>query len=112
MDLGILFSQTVVITESCRDSCFSGIQWLHELDSGCIVVATNNCEIIKIEGIRLCLLEKSFRNEDTRTLLREREKMQLLSYDFSEYFSRITGIAVVDYLLLSLLLGIRRLSSH
>lgn len=97
MDLGILFSQTIVKPGSCGDSCFLCIQWLHELNNGCIVVATDNCEIITIEGIRLSLLEKSFRNEDTTTLLREREKMKLLSYDFSGYFSRITQIAIVDF---------------
>ena len=59
-----------------------------------IVVATVRNEVIVITGLNLPLLRRSLQEDDTQTILRERDNMNVLKYDFSS-FSRIACMAVV-----------------
>ena len=60
-----------------------------------IVVATVRNEVIVITGLNLPLLRRSLQEDDTQTILRERDNMNVLKYDFSSFFSRIACMAVV-----------------
>ena len=61
-----------------------------------LIVSTSTNEIIVIDNIHLSLLGQSLQSEDTTTLLKERQNIQLLIYDFSSYFTKITSLISVD----------------
>ena len=61
-----------------------------------LIVSTSTNEIIVIDNIHLSLLCQSLQSEDTTTLLKERQNIQLLIYDFSSYFTKITSLISVD----------------
>ena len=69
-----------------------------------LIVSTSSNEIIVIDGIHLSLLCQSLQSDDTTTLLKERQNIQLLTYDFSSYFTKITSIisVYIHYLYLTI----------
>ena len=93
-DGSFLFSQCIVPTTEQNQS-FCALNWLGSSESGMIVVATVRNEVIVITGLNLPLLRRSLQEDDTQTILRERDNMNVLKYDFSSFFSRIACMAVV-----------------
>ena len=93
-DGSFLFSQSIVQPTEQNQS-FCALHWLGSCESGMIAIATIRNEVIVITGLNLPLLRHSLQEDDTQTILRERDNMNVLKYDFSSYFSHIACMAVV-----------------
>ena len=90
VDLGLLFSQSIVDVDGSSDRCFVGMQWLGDEQDGTIVTASVQNELFLISNIHLHVLDQSFRSNQTVDLLEERKKITLSIYNLSPYFSSVT----------------------